>query len=147
MTSLEGTISISKFDGTNFHLWKLKARMILEELELWSIIEGTERRPQPQDDVSHFTEKLSTWQKKNAKARRIICLNLADGQLQQVQYTTNAKEAWDKLVSIYEAKDLNSCLFLRRWFFTSQMNEGESMVKYISCIQEMAERLAFYWCS
>ena len=81
MTLLEGTISISKFDGTNFHLWKLKIRMILEELELWSIIEGTEARPELKENTEEFSKKLAAWQKKNAKARRIICLNLADGQL------------------------------------------------------------------
>ena len=117
MTSLEGTTSISKFAGSNFHLWKLKVRMILEELELWSIIEGTEGRPTQEENTEDFSTKLSAQYKKNAKARRIICLNLADTQLQQVQYTTNAKEAWDKLVAIYEAKDLNSCLFLYCKFF------------------------------
>ncbi len=78
MSSLEGTIAISKFEGNNFHLWKLKIRMVLEELELWSIVEGTEARPILEDTFEDFPTKLSAWQKKNAKARRIICLNLAD---------------------------------------------------------------------
>ena len=67
MTTIEDTTFIFKFDGTNFHLWKLKIQMILKELDLWSIIEGTEARPTVQDNPEEFSTQLSAWQKKNAK--------------------------------------------------------------------------------
>jgi len=32
---------IAKFVGENFHLWKFKMQMLLEDKELWSIVSGT----------------------------------------------------------------------------------------------------------
>ena len=61
MSNIEGTFTITKFDGSNFHLWKLKVRMILEELELWSLIEGTEQRPKVEDNIQDFAGRLSIW--------------------------------------------------------------------------------------
>ncbi|KAG2850982.1 hypothetical protein PC114_g28889 [Phytophthora cactorum] len=31
------TARINKFDGTNFHTWKFKMQMVLEERELWEV--------------------------------------------------------------------------------------------------------------
>ncbi|KAG3122104.1 hypothetical protein PI126_g24280 [Phytophthora idaei] len=34
------TARINKFDGTNFHTWKFKMQMVLEERELWEVTSG-----------------------------------------------------------------------------------------------------------
>ena len=31
---------INKFDGTNFHTWKCKMQMVLEERDLWEVASG-----------------------------------------------------------------------------------------------------------
>ena len=31
---------INKFDGTNFHTWKFKMQMVLEERDLWDVTSG-----------------------------------------------------------------------------------------------------------
>uniref|UniRef100_A0AAV1UI76 DUF4219 domain-containing protein n=1 Tax=Peronospora matthiolae TaxID=2874970 RepID=A0AAV1UI76_9STRA len=31
---------INKFDGTNFHTWKFKMQMVLEERDLWDVASG-----------------------------------------------------------------------------------------------------------
>ena len=36
---------IDKFDGTNFHLWKFKMQMVLEDKDLRSIVSGEEVEP------------------------------------------------------------------------------------------------------
>ncbi len=36
---------IAKFDGNNFHLWKFKMQMILEDKDLWDIVCGEEVEP------------------------------------------------------------------------------------------------------
>uniref|UniRef100_A0AAV1U672 DUF4219 domain-containing protein n=1 Tax=Peronospora matthiolae TaxID=2874970 RepID=A0AAV1U672_9STRA len=32
------SLRISKFDGTNFHAWKFKMQMVLEERDLWEVV-------------------------------------------------------------------------------------------------------------
>uniref|UniRef100_A0AAV1TBK2 DUF4219 domain-containing protein n=1 Tax=Peronospora matthiolae TaxID=2874970 RepID=A0AAV1TBK2_9STRA len=34
------SLRISKFDGTNFHAWKFKMQMVLEERDLWEVVSG-----------------------------------------------------------------------------------------------------------
>ena len=36
---------IDKFKGENFHLWKFKMQMVLEEKDLWGIVSGHEVEP------------------------------------------------------------------------------------------------------
>ena len=39
------SIRIDKFNGENFHLWKFKMQMVLEEKDLWGIVSGDEKEP------------------------------------------------------------------------------------------------------
>ncbi|KAK1937954.1 hypothetical protein P3T76_009691 [Phytophthora citrophthora] len=39
-TTSTTTSRINKFDGTNFHTWKFKMRMVLEERDLWEVTCG-----------------------------------------------------------------------------------------------------------
>ena len=44
----ESTLSLSrieKFNGENFHLWKFKMQMVLEDKDLWGIVSGDEVEP------------------------------------------------------------------------------------------------------
>ena len=63
---------IDKFDGEDFHLWKFKMRMVLEEKDLWEIVTGKEERP------IGAGEKVQAYDKRCRKALATICLNLKD---------------------------------------------------------------------
>ena len=39
-TSVTTIARINKFDGANFHLWKFKMQMVLEERDLWDVVSG-----------------------------------------------------------------------------------------------------------
>eukprot|EP00794_Sanderia_malayensis_P005061 gene5061-5721_t len=39
------SLKIDKFGGKNFHLWKFKMQMVLEEPDLWGIVSGEEIEP------------------------------------------------------------------------------------------------------
>jgi len=41
----DGVKIIQIFNGENFHLWKFKMEMVLEAMDLWEIVEGTEDAP------------------------------------------------------------------------------------------------------
>ena len=38
-------LRIEKFKGENFHLWKFRMQMVLEEKDLWNIVQGDEVEP------------------------------------------------------------------------------------------------------
>lgn len=141
---------IEKFDGNNFHLWKFKMQLVLEEKELWDIVIGNECKPeaptsstkeQAAGEVSS-TPSIVSFQKRERKAMATICLSLADNQLSLVRSATTAKGVWQCLVSNYEVKSLSNKLFLRKKYFTSTMSVGDTMMVHINKMRSLAEQLA-----
>ena len=95
---------IDKFDGTNYHLWKFKMQMVLEEKDLWDVVDGTDERPAIEDGrdeselsaAEHRTllEALKAWDKKDRRAKALICLSVKDSQMGHVRNAESAMEAW-----------------------------------------------------
>src|SRR5438046_1107527 len=97
-TSGSSTYHIDKLTETNYRSWAQQLRWILDERELWELVEGTERKREPpaptstvitssaststtgaQTDVQttqpttqEYQERLAAWMKKAKKARSII---------------------------------------------------------------------------
>eukprot|EP00112_Aurelia_sp_Birch-Aquarium-sp1_P016297 Seg3683.4 transcript_id=Seg3683.4/GoldUCD/mRNA.D3Y31 product="Copia protein" protein_id=Seg3683.4/GoldUCD/D3Y31 len=92
---------IDKFDGTNFHLWKFKMQMVLEDKDLWGIVSGDEVEPVGEGTTNTSVQKF---RKRARKAMATICLSLSDNQLSLVRSAETAREEWLKLESHYEIK-------------------------------------------
>ncbi|KAG2956235.1 hypothetical protein PC120_g28745 [Phytophthora cactorum] len=63
------TARINKFDGTNFHTWKFKMQMVLEERELWEVTSGEVKLEHCQTAADQ-----ALFRKKSRKALAIVCL-------------------------------------------------------------------------
>ena len=63
------SIPMEKFNGNNFHTWKVKVQMHLMNRGLWSIVKGIEQAP---------TDRriLVEWEKKEEKHKSIIGLSI-----------------------------------------------------------------------
>uniref|UniRef100_A0AAV1TJH6 DUF4219 domain-containing protein n=1 Tax=Peronospora matthiolae TaxID=2874970 RepID=A0AAV1TJH6_9STRA len=109
------SLRISKFDGTNFHAWKFKMQMVLEERDLWEVVSGESR-----------------------KAMAVICLAMEDSQLPLVRSASGACDAWSRLEDHFEKKSLANKLFLRRRFFTTMMEEGDDVLEHINKLKTPA---------
>ena len=131
-------LRIEKFKGENFHLWKFKMQMVLEEKDLWNICTGDEVEPTAEGTTE--TQRRQ-FQRRERKALATICLSLGDEQLSLVRAAKTAKEAWSKLESHYEVKSLANKLFLRKKYFTMSMGAGECMTEHINKMKELASQL------
>ena len=127
---------INKFSGTNFHTWKFKMQMVLEERDLWDVVSGKVK-------LEHCTSNLdqATFKRKSRKALAIICLAMEDLQLPLVRSAKDAHDAWSRLEGHYEKKSLANKLFLRRRFFTTMMGEGDDVLEHINRLKTLAEQL------
>ena len=127
---------INKFSGTNFHTWKFKMQMVLEERDLWDVVSGEVK-------LEHCTSNLdqATFKRKSRKALAIICLAMEDSQLPLVRSAKDAHDAWSRLEGHYEKKSLANKLFLRRRFFTTMMGEGDDVLEHINRLKTLAEQL------
>ena len=116
-TDSDTRVTIAKFDGENFHLWKFKMQMMLKNKGLWDTLEGGNGGKAVGE---------AEWKRKEERALALIVLSLSDGQLMHVQNSSTAKEAWEKLSNIHERKGLANKLYLRREFLTAKMEEGRA---------------------
>src|SRR5260370_28045123 len=128
-------VSVEKLDGTNYHVWKFKMQLILEDKELFGVIDGSDIKPDNGD-------ALSEWVKRDKKARVTVCLALSDSVLATVRSCDTAKGIWDKLASVFESKSLVNRLFMRRKLLTMKMGEGDTLSIHINTIKTLAEQLA-----
>jgi hypothetical protein len=60
---------------------------------------------------------------------------------QNVIGTKTAKETWNCLLKIYEAKGLTNMLFLRHQLFAYKMNSTNNMLDHINKIKSMGQQL------
>lgn len=84
------SLRIDKFKGENFHFWKFKMRMVLEEKDLWEIVTGEEQEPTGQGVTEAQTQRFK---RRARKALATICLSLGDQQLSLVRTSETAEEA------------------------------------------------------
>ena len=130
------SLRISKFDGTNFHAWKFKMQMVLEERDLWEIVSGEIKAEQCKTQLDQ-----ATYKRKSRKAMAVICLAMEDSQLPLVRSASGACDAWSRLEDHFEKKSLANKLFLRRRFFTTMMEEGDDVLEHINKLKTLAEQL------
>ncbi|GMG39212.1 unnamed protein product [Aspergillus oryzae] len=135
-TTSTTTARINKFDGTNFHTWKFKMQMVLEERDLWEVVSGESKL----ENCATALDQAA-FKRKSRKALAIICLALEDSQLPLVRSSSGAHDAWSKLEGHFEKKSLANKLFLRRRFFTTMMEEGDDVLEHINKIKTLAEQL------
>ena len=127
---------INKFDGTNFHTWKFKMQMVLEERDLWEVASGEVK-------LEHCTNAMdqSTYKRKSRKVLAMICLAMEDSQLPLVRSSSGAHDAWSRLERHFEKRSLANKLFLRRRFFTTMMEEGDDVLEHINKLKTLAKQL------
>ena len=133
----ETTRVVDKFNGDNFSLFKFKMEMILDEKDLWNIVEGNEEAPSSDND----SKDILAFKKRERTAFRILCTHMVDAQIQHVKSCKGAAQAWKTLCGIHETKGLANVLFLRRKFFTMKMQETDDLLQHINKVKTLADQL------
>ena len=77
----DGHITLDKFGGDNFNLYKFKLEMVLSTKNLWEIVEGTELPP-----PSTASDKVKkAYERRYKKDFAIIVTSLVDKQLAHIK--------------------------------------------------------------
>lgn len=130
--------SITRFKGSNFHLWKFQMRAILLGKELMDIVEGTLLKPADTEAANVKSE----WVKRNSQAFSLLCQALDESILKHVVSCTNSKEIWDKLKLIHERNTSENIHTLQEEFYKCAMTEGESVADFLSRLDYIVSQLA-----
>lgn len=122
---------IEKFNGSNFALWKLKMKAILRKDGCLAAISA---RPATYTDDDK-------WNEMDGNAMANLHLALADGVLSSIEEKKTAKEIWDHLAKLYEAKSLHNKIFLKRKLYTLRMGESTSVTEHINTLNTLFSQL------
>jgi hypothetical protein len=78
-------MSLEKYSGFNFYMWKVKIHMQLMNKNLWGIVKRTKTTPADPN-------KLIEWESRDDKEKSIIGLSLSNSELHHVDLDKSSKE-------------------------------------------------------
>ncbi|KAH9725713.1 hypothetical protein KPL70_007982 [Citrus sinensis] len=81
------------------------------------------------------------WNEVDGNAISDLHLALADGVLSSMAEKNTAKEIWDTLTKLYEAKSLHNKIFLKRKLYTLRMAESTMVTDHINTLKTLFSQL------
>jgi hypothetical protein len=100
------TITITKFNGTNYAQWATEMALLLEQKQVYGIIKGYDDKPEEPAANATATEKAAfkDWMHRNGVARSTILLGMEPRIQAEYMVVDDAKTLWEKLASAYKSK-------------------------------------------
>lgn len=128
-------LTLEKFNGHNFHTWKVKIQLHLMHKNLWGIVNGT--KSQPTDPT-----QSSAWEQKKEKAKSIIGLSLSDSKLHLIDLDKSSFQIWEHLGKIFGEKAVKAKFSLKLQLFKLKMHEEASLSTHINELKSIIRKLA-----
>lgn len=116
--------AVELLDVDNYATWRSKMKFLLITKGLWTTVEGE-----------------STDRDKDAKALAQIGLHVKDHHLPVLETCATAKEAWEQLKTIYQAKSNARKRQLRKELSQLKMGATEPLTKYVARAKEIQNQL------
>lgn len=126
-------------DGeSNFSPQKERIVFLLEETELWDIVEKTITIL----DKTLVAVGFATYQKRNIKAKRAVLDAIKDQAIPLVVGKTNAFDMWASLTKLYMRTNENIKMVLREKLMDIWMVESEKVSSYLTRIAQVRDVLS-----
>ena len=125
------TITIAKFNGSNYKQWSGEMALLLEQRVVWGIIEGYDTKPPtPATDatVTEFKE-YKEWMNRHGIARSTILLGMEPHLQNEYMGVKDAKELREKLATAYRTKLQLNILDTREDLFNLKLDDCEVLTR------------------
>ena len=116
MSASNNMYKIDPLNGDNYAAWRWWLKWILDDLDLWDVTIGREMEPLlvNADKITVIEQwEINDWRKRDKKAKKEICLRVADEQLVYINQTMTAFAVWTSLQAIFESKGAVGIINLR----------------------------------
>lgn len=120
----EDKVVVEFLDVENYATWSMRMQALLMVKGLWDAISN-----------ANVEAKI------DLKAHAQILLHVKDHHLQQVMACSSAKEAWEMLKKVYEAKSNARKLMLRQELTQLKMGPAEPITKYVGRAKDIQNKL------
>jgi hypothetical protein len=115
-------------EASNWSPWKTSINFVLEDLELWDIVQAPVVIP-PAPAPSPFLDV--DFRKQNTKAKRTICDAVRDHTISHLTGKDYAFEIWAPLCKLYQSPNQNRKMVLKDELRGIQMLDSESVTSYL----------------
>src|SRR6218665_1916915 len=119
---------IENLNNQNYQTWKFKMEILLIKEDLWETVTKEIRDPM-----------TAEWQTKDAKARAIVGLQVADNQLHLIRKQITAKGSWQTLKKYH--KKASKVNLLKR-LCGLKLTERGDMENHLAEMQNLIDQLA-----
>lgn len=119
----------------NFSPWKDRIALLLEEFELWDIVDKAVTIP------TNAT-LLVEYNKKNVKAKRINIDAIKDHLIPHITGKKYAFDMWEALTKLYQSSNENMKMVLRVKLRNTKMTKTDTISSYLTKITQVREELA-----
>jgi hypothetical protein len=123
--------------ASNWSPWKARMVFVLEDLELWDIVEAVV----PPIPVT-APVLVAEFRRRNNKAKRIICDAVRDHIIPHLTGKTCAYEMWASLCKLYESSNENRKMVLHDRLRGIHMLEDESVTSFLGRYTQIRDELA-----
>ena len=121
-----------RLDGAiNFSPWKVRIVLVLQDSELWDIVNSTTTDPMtvPTNAIAKVV-----FEKKDIKAKIIILDVIKNHVIPHVSGKDYAHQMWTALTNLYQSSNENRKMVLREKLKSIRMDKGENMTTYLTRI-------------
>jgi hypothetical protein len=166
-TTGSSTYQVDKLTKTNYRGWAQQLRWILDERELWELVDGKEGKPEPpaatspaittsiatsttgepgvqptQTATQEYQERLTAWTRKAKKARSIIGSSISASTMVYVEGIDSPAEMWRILSERFNPITKTTFLQVIKEFITVSMDETvDTMEVHPQRVQRLKRRV------
>jgi len=131
------TATVERYDGTNFHLWKMHMSFIFQSRELFGIVNGNEQK----SDCATVEERAQ-WEKRDKQAIVAILAAISSKHRAEVINCSTSHEMWTQLDAYHEQHSEECIIALQEQYYRCKLGEHDSIAVFISQVQKLAKQLS-----
>ena len=126
-----------KLDDTNYVEWSIQMEALLDEQDLWDVVNGTETMP----NLGPNSKAVKAFIRKQRLARAKILLYLSNSQIPHARVEDNDPKAiWDNLARIHQSQGFGRIFSLHRELSTMAKTPEQPMQAWVASVQDIAFR-------
>ena len=126
------TAGIPKLGDDNYVTWKCQVSLILKSNQVWSVVDGSEKKPATNPDK---------WIEKDIQAMATIVTTVSPKQLNHIADLDSALKMWDKLRDLHSDASVYNKQLTQSKFFNYSIKRGQSVTDAFSEIEGLSRRL------
>jgi hypothetical protein len=132
--SKDGKFRVEKFNGQNYHLWKMQMEDYLYQKDLFLPLGRIEKKPAATKDEE--------WETLDKKALGTIRLSLAASVNFNISKEKTTKGLMDALAKLYEKPSESNKVYLMKRLFNMKMSEGGSVSDHLNDFNMVTNQLS-----